>query len=70
MFGGAQKVTFGSDILDPSSALHPKYDLGLVNLAASVSSLFSLSVVIIFLVMVLCCGTFKVGCVGQLPGIR
>lgn len=42
-------MTFGPDIVDPSSALHHMYDLDLVSLAASVSSLFSLSVVIIFL---------------------
>lgn len=46
-------MTFGPDTVHPSSALHHMYDLGLVSLAASVSSLFSLSVVIIFLKIVL-----------------
>lgn len=63
-------MTFGSGILDPSSVLHHMYNLGLVSLAASVSSLFSLLVVIIFLVIVLWCGTFKVDYNGRLPGTR
>lgn len=67
VFEVVKKVTFGSDVLDPSSALHHMYDLGLNNLVASVSSLFSLLVVIIFLVMVLCYGACHIGFSGQLP---
>lgn len=68
VFVGTKKVTFGWTSWIPALLSTIWMTLAeSLNLGASVSSLFSLSVVIIFLVIVLGWGTFKVGRNGQLP---